>query len=317
MHTGRLHARVDDDDRASADRRAHWVALRTLHQRPTVVGRTDDGATVYEVRSVRLVLGPSSGHFSRLLPCARCGRDAVGSAVSSTTDLDRVPNSVFCRRCARSGGPAAPARAGPGPAGPALEEAGAETLRLAQPDPAPARAQDEGDERLVELAAQVGALAAGLDELRAEVAESDARARSEVAAMAELMAAQRAELAQARHDAVQAALAALAEPLGSLAKAHDELEQRLGNLGLAGEPVQSQVESLWAAVEAGRSHLEALEQRIDASLRRLTRVVGAQAGGAPEGRRRPPAPRPDRPNPLDALDAQLRGAEERLARLRR
>lgn len=93
---------AEEIDRGSSDRQATWVALRTLRQRPAVVGRTDDGATVYEIRSVRLVLTPGTSHFRRLVPCAKCGREVPGSSILSVFDLDRPANSVFCDRCAQS-----------------------------------------------------------------------------------------------------------------------------------------------------------------------------------------------------------------------
>jgi hypothetical protein len=80
---------------SAPDRRASWVALRTLRQRPTVVGRTDTGETVYDIRSVRVVLPAGAAHFHRLVPCARCGRDVRGTALVSSADLDHAQNIGF------------------------------------------------------------------------------------------------------------------------------------------------------------------------------------------------------------------------------
>lgn len=103
---------AQERDRAIPDRQAIWVALRTLRQRPTVVGETDEGATVYEVRSVRLVLPPGSARFRRLVPCARCGRQVPGAFVLTQAELDLAPNAVFCD-CVRTPAPPAPQEKAP------------------------------------------------------------------------------------------------------------------------------------------------------------------------------------------------------------
>jgi hypothetical protein len=89
-------------DRGTADRRAQWVAVRTLRQRAVVVGETEQGTTIYEVQSARLVLPPGASHFKRLTPCAKCGGDAVGSAILNVADLERPAQAVYCGRCGRS-----------------------------------------------------------------------------------------------------------------------------------------------------------------------------------------------------------------------
>ena len=77
------------------------MALRTLRQRPKVVGTTPDGQTVFEVRSVRLVLRDDAHHFSRLVQCSRCGREVSGAPVLTQGDLDRPPSPVICKECVR------------------------------------------------------------------------------------------------------------------------------------------------------------------------------------------------------------------------
>ena len=57
--------------RAEDHKRATWVALRTLRQRPKVVDQGANGEPIYEVRSVRLILGDKADHFSRLAECSK------------------------------------------------------------------------------------------------------------------------------------------------------------------------------------------------------------------------------------------------------
>lgn len=66
------------------------------------MGETEQGSTVYEVNSVRLVLPSGAGHFKRLTPCAKCGRDAVGSPILNVADLERPAHAMYCARCGRS-----------------------------------------------------------------------------------------------------------------------------------------------------------------------------------------------------------------------
>lgn len=181
------------------DRRATWVGLRTLRQRPAVVGRTPEGDPVYEVRSVRLVLRGDAPHFSRLVQCSRCSREVPGPPVLSPADLDHPVHAVICAGCVRAA--SVPSFGGaPAPAAPDAEE---------EPD---------------RLAA-----------LEQRVAEQERR-----------------------------------------------------------------IEALTAAGDEWASRVHALEQRSQASITRLTRLLGARGGGRPV-------------DLVDALEGQLRGADERLA----
>jgi hypothetical protein len=86
--------------------------LRTLRQIPKVVGQTDAGETIYEVRSARLVLRGDAAHFNRLVRCSKCGREVPGRAVLGPADLDQPAQAVVCNDCVE----AATATAGrPGP----------------------------------------------------------------------------------------------------------------------------------------------------------------------------------------------------------
>ncbi len=84
----------------SPDRRASWVALRTLRQRPKVVDHTAAGEPIYEVQSVRLVLREDDSHFNRLVKCSRCGNEVVGSHVHTAADL-KPSHSVICKDCSQ------------------------------------------------------------------------------------------------------------------------------------------------------------------------------------------------------------------------
>jgi hypothetical protein len=166
-------------DVSQRQRRANWVGLRTLRQRPKLVGTTGDGEPIYEVRSVRLVLLGMSPHFNRLAPCTRCGRELPGAPVMSPADLDAELRHMICADCVRVAGvisvwdpePArraargAPAPEGDDadgalpepPAGPGagIEPAAPPAAQAPTPPPEP------GIEPVVELVAPVGAPAPG------------------------------------------------------------------------------------------------------------------------------------------------------------
>src|SRR5215217_6368752 len=91
------------DDESAVVKRANWVGLRTLRQRPKVVDHTKSGQPVFEVRSVRLLLPESAGHFTRLVHCSRCGNEVPGSPVLSAGQLDQSPHAVICQDCVRQG----------------------------------------------------------------------------------------------------------------------------------------------------------------------------------------------------------------------
>src|SRR3954447_14095914 len=93
---------ADPNDIVAQQRRAGWVGLRTLRQRPKVVDHTADGEPVYEVRSVRLVLRPDAGHFNRLVECAKCGREVPGAPVLDSASLDHPGNPVICKTCVQT-----------------------------------------------------------------------------------------------------------------------------------------------------------------------------------------------------------------------
>jgi len=152
--------------------RVNWVGLRTLRQRPTVIGETEAGEPIVEVRSVRLVLRDGANHFSRMATCAKCGREIPGGPVLTPGDLDAPAHPVICRDCARTA------------AAPLLE---ADRLPVARRAPAPAGGAGETnhappaavEDRIAELEALVRRERAGWDaalEARMDAAQTEVRA---------------------------------------------------------------------------------------------------------------------------------------------
>ena len=372
-----------------------WVGLRTLRQRPRLVGQTAGGEPVYEVRSVRMVLRPDANHFNRLAACAKCGASVAGGPLLAPADLDHPSNPVFCKDCVRRSTPApappepwvarlpAPDRDQPATEPPPPEAATAdppvETAGSVEPEHAGDDRLDALDGRREELAAP--APAATEEELRGRVASVielvDAQAQvlanvsgtvadqgtkfSEVAewsrqvtrAYRELTTrvvelAQRVDtrggagprlddldrrvdelhastsMVQERADAglvaasdrLDAGLAAVTTRLDDLGAAGDDLEARLEALHRRSIEAESRLAAVTAAAEAENGRVHALEEKVQASLRRMTRLVGAQGRHRPAAPVdvRPPAPAPPSTAMLDDLDRQLREAESRLAR---
>lgn len=215
-------------DRESSDRQATWVALKTLRQRPSVVGRTDDGATVYAVRSVRLLLTPGSSHFKRLVHCARCGRDVPGSSVLSPADLDRPANPVFCDRCAQSSGP--PGRrekedpGGQEPAVAAGHPAAVDAPPATVSTRGPAPVEHAGDRQ--RLSEQVADVLRRQNAELAKVSASVAEVRAEMRELADV----RAGLAAMIDASLQPLRAALADGLDDLRSEVASLRRRVDDL---------------------------------------------------------------------------------------
>ena len=222
---------AEEIDRAS-DRQATWVALRTLRQRPTLVGQTDEGAAVYQVRSVRLLLAPGAAHFRRLVTCAKCGRDVPGSPILAPGDLERPANSVFCDRCVRS----------PLPPRQEVPRESADPPVLVPTPAAPPGVTDENVGDLQRLSEQI----------------------------ADLLGGQNADLAKlsASVAGVRAEMRELAESNQALARQQQELDQRIAGLAadVAAHPgamVDTTAEQLQAAVDQLRSQIASLHQRMD------------------------------------------------------
>ena len=168
----------EDVERAPADRRAAWVGMRTLRQRPTVVGQTGAGEAIYEVRSVRLVLAPGSAHFNRLVQCYKCGWEMAGPPILTPTELDRPANRLFCASCVRAprqGESVPPSRPATPPQPAAVVEAG-------QRDDEPRDDGDPVDGRLAAVEAELAAVVQRLDALAAVDTRPLAAALSEAQA---------------------------------------------------------------------------------------------------------------------------------------
>ena len=222
---------AEEIDRAS-DRQATWVALKTLRQRPTLVGQTDEGAAVYQVRSVRLLLAPGAAHFRRLVTCAKCGRDVPGSPILAPGDLERPANSVFCDRCVRS----------PLPPRQEVPRESADPPVLVPTPAAPPGVTDENVGDLQRLSEQIADLLGGQN--------------ADLAKLSASVAGVRAEMRQ------------LGESNQALARQQQELDQRIVGLAadVAAQPgamVDTTAEQLQAAVDQLRSQIASLHQRMD------------------------------------------------------
>ena len=249
-----------DNDQTALQRRATWVGLKTLRQRPRVVGETGSGEPVFEVRSVRLVLRDEAGHFSRLAECSKCGREVPGAPVMGPADLDRPAHSVICKDCvrasvaarplqpewraAKSERPAPPVqKADEQPSGPPDP---VDDVRLAavevQLQAAVARLAELADLQRMESAESrlQEALRQGLAQIRAEVVASSQRSETEQAAandedrkraeaLAQVVQAQQSRLASmsAMLTEIRDDVLRLAESNQELARAQRDLERRI------------------------------------------------------------------------------------------
>lgn len=323
---------ADAPDLGSADRRANWVALRTLRQRPTVVGRTEQGDTIYEIRSVHLLLANGAAHFSQLVHCSKCGRAVPGRAVLAPSDLDRTPNPMFCSRCSARTTATPPAVVSPAagvpevaePAEPA-EEPPAENGRLAVLEgqlvtvmaqlramAAAQRGRDDVSEAVAEARAELRRLAAAQDEINqkvVELAENDAGVLARADAdRRRLHASLGEELAVVRADLE--ARGRPSEEQEQLAVALEETSARVRELGRALAETNQYVREL--AAQGGQPTTGDLE----ATVRRLLADARAEAvPGVDAESQRLAATRAEDLALLRAqLDAQEKRSDERTAR---
>jgi hypothetical protein len=298
------------NDASSRQRRANWVGLRTLRQRPKAVGETADGETVYEVRSVRLMLDGSGAHFVRVATCSRCGQELAGNPVLTPLDLDRPVRPVICTDCIRQAGVSTVWDAEgvePVPLRPPAAEEPAPAVEEEPAPPAPPPADwvvdDKQVARVDAMERHLRAVTDRINELgrvaRAQQSEAKARAEQEEAAAAALreeVAALRAALDDARRQQAEreeAAAAALRQELASVRAALDEVRaQSAGQEPGAGgqadvarllqqlETQSAELARLAAAVADSRTIVEAsagatreLARSHDALDRRLTEAV--------------------------------------------
>ena len=296
----------DPVDQASLrQRRANWVGLRTLRQRPRLAATLADGEPVYEVRSVRLLLRGQSPTFNRLVACERCGRDQAGQPVLSVADLDLPLRPMICADCVQRAGvssvwepkatrtPAAPVPAqsernpvAPGGANPlvalpdsryeALSERLEELSRLAE------RRQVADEERARQQSvppATTAALTQALADARADftsvseqhaarVAALEVNLRETVGGLTRLVEAQRVDLTVIVREVVQASseIQRMVAVSDRLAEAQMRLEQ-----------------GVTATLEqAGASNVEELSRLQAALEQRLHELAGQVALGAAE-----------------------------------
>ena len=260
----------DASDPASANRRANWVALRTLRQRANVVGRTDDGKPVYEIRSVRLVLPPGAAHLHRLVRCSKCNREMPGPAMVSPADLDRPTNPLFCERCVRAASKTSPA--------PRRVEAPAPVVEAE-----PVDVMDGADDRLGavesqldQLSAQLGAPAPVADAERAELSASLAVVRAQMQELARAQAEVNQELLEVRAglltpaNDLEATVRRLLDEAGAATRALLDAERQQFQAALA------------KAFNGIRMDIASIEQRLDLGSSRQD-VLEEKLGGAAEG----------------------------------
>lgn len=269
---------AEEPDRSSTERQATWVALKTLRQRPTVVGRTEEGIAVYGIRSVEMVLPPGAAHFKRLVPCAKCGRRVPGMAILGPADLDRSPTPVFCDRCGRPAdrpasreAPDVPAPAPPPASRPVVAEGAVDAERLAAVEAqlaevlsrAPSPSVTAGElRRLSEHVAEL--LRAQKDEL-ATVAASVAEVRAEMRTLGESNRALDHALGALDQTVVglAARVAAPSEAAPQPAATQGLAELRAGVTDM----IDTSAQTLHAALHEGLDHLGAeiasMRQRLD------------------------------------------------------
>jgi hypothetical protein len=236
----------EPSNQASVQRRANWVGVRTLRQRPKPAGTTADGEQVYEIRFVRLVLRGLSPHFNRLAPCARCGKEMAGAPVLSVADLERPLRPMICTDCVRDTGVSTVWDASP--ARPPADVA--EELALpADPDPVPPAVAPRDDARLETFERHLRSVTTRVNELgqtlRAERAASDERRRAE--------------------EDVRASLARLREQVAATAGVGDRVDAQRAEVAAVVSAVSEIRSELHRLSDANRElvrGLQALEQRL-------------------------------------------------------
>lgn len=201
---------------------------------PRVVGQTERGDPVLEVRSVRMVLRDGATHFSRLVTCTNCGREVPGAPVLSAGDLDRAPGPFVCSDCAA-----------------ALKAEGANPEPVKSAAPLPAVNDDGGSEPMERMAEAIEHLTERLDQLQAGIDGEATRAQSESA-----------ELRQAVTD-VRAAIPAPAEDVSSRLQAVEKQAQRNTH-------EMSEIGELHAALDAGLGILRSEIVDVRSAMKRVS-----------------------------------------------
>jgi hypothetical protein len=157
---------IELSDEAALQKRATRVALRTMRQRTKVVGHTEWGEPIFEVRSVPLLLRRNASYFNRLVACAGCGRDLPGDPVFGPSDLSRESRPVVCNECDDAPPPEWSPELATSEPDPPLAEALPEPEPELEPEPESAAPVSPGhDNRLLAIEAEVQRLSAALTEL--------------------------------------------------------------------------------------------------------------------------------------------------------
>lgn len=244
-------------------RRANWVALRTLHQLPKLVGQTKGGDPVYEVRSVRLVLRPDASRFKRLVECSRCGEEVAGSSVTGPEVLDLVPSPLICRKCvAESSRSRAWRPEDRAPQEPEVEP----EVEVEEPDEE-ADIGPEGIDRLELLEASLDAVSAKLD----EVAEAGERRGADTGPVAADLATVRQALDEARAEMAKSADASGAR----LSVVEGQVRQGLTALADLIDGQRADINAVAASMAEIRGEIE----RVSRSQVELTDAAAAQLLG--------------------------------------
>ena len=251
----------DESDQAAVDKRATWVALRTLRQRPKVVDHQKNGEPIYEIRSVRLVLRDNFDHFNRLAQCSKCGRELPGAPVLTQADLTRPSHSVLCKECVRKATDrsqrVAGARREVAPKPQAAESSESETPAVDAPAP---READDGrlaliESRLTDVLTQLEVLADAQRQEGVErrQADDDVQGRLQEALVRGL-------------DGIRADLVSLNEG--------DSPDQQHGSAALTAALAETRAE-LQRLVESNRQ-LALGQQQADRRLEEVTKYLEAQ-----------------------------------------
>jgi hypothetical protein len=318
-------------------KRAVWVGVRTLRQRPRVVGYTGAGECVFAVRSVRLVLRRDADHFNRLLACSECGGELLGEPVFTAAELARRSRPVVCTVC----------QSGPVPAAESAVDwprpPEATFAPVAPSPPAPVLGVSVLEARIDDMRAQLRALAGAqyaeaVDRRRAEDVTRAGLQRAVLQRVVDLRAemAESARAAAARMQAIEDELSlrdvepprGVADPtlLATLVGTLTETRSELGRVAASHRDVDEAHAEELAALTATLAKVRGEVERVSRSNRDLVRgqralerqvaelSAGADGRPHPAPRAVPPLPGAEPDSLLDFVDRKLREVDQRLAR---
>jgi len=279
------------DQASQRQRRAKRIGVRTLRQRPKLVGALVDGEPVYEVRSVRLVLRGQTPHFNRLVACERCGQNQAGPPVLAPADLELPVRPMICADCVQRAGVSSVWE--PEATRPQVERVSEDVQAPAEPPPPTAPGPEM--ERLEAIEHRLGAMGARVEQLghlgEVQIAAQTERRRAEETARAALRADMSQALAGARSQIVSVSeelrqgLAGLSQVVeaqridltvvvGEVAQARSEMRRQVGaappDAASTGVVVDERLQELAARIDAlldadrmSSTRLRDLEERLD------------------------------------------------------